>query len=79
MADYHYKIVQHDGGWAYTLNGTFSEPFANRLIALAAARLAVAEQSSPGETTDIEYQDEAGVWHHELARGGDRPDIDVTA
>ena len=25
-----YKIVEHDGGWAYTVNGAFSEPFPNR-------------------------------------------------
>ena len=25
-----YKIVEHDGGWAYTVDGVFSEPFANR-------------------------------------------------
>jgi hypothetical protein len=31
----------------------------------------------PGETRTIEYQDEAGIWHTELARGIDRPDADV--
>jgi hypothetical protein len=25
-----YKIVEHDGGWAYTVDGVFSEPFPNR-------------------------------------------------
>ena len=25
-----YKIVEHDGGWAYTVDGVFSEPFSNR-------------------------------------------------
>jgi hypothetical protein len=24
-----YKIVEHDGGWAYTVDGVFSEPFPN--------------------------------------------------
>ena len=33
-----YKIVEHDGGWAYTVNGVFSEPFPSRATALAAAR-----------------------------------------
>ena len=27
MADVTYEIVQHDGGWAYKVNGVFSEPF----------------------------------------------------
>ena len=33
-----YKIVEHDGGWAYTVNGVFSEPFPNRAAALAMRR-----------------------------------------
>ena len=28
MSKIHYKIVQHDGGWAYKLGDVFSEPFA---------------------------------------------------
>ena len=31
-----YKIVEHDGGWAYTVNGVFSEPFATHAAALTA-------------------------------------------
>ena len=45
-----YKIVEHDGGWAYTVDGVFSEPFPNRGAALAAARRAAAEQRVPGRT-----------------------------
>jgi hypothetical protein len=26
-SDITYEIVQHDGGWAYKVNGVFSEPF----------------------------------------------------
>lgn len=77
MADYHYRIVPHDGGWAYTLNGAFSESFVNRTAALEAARRAVAEQHTPGETTEIEYEDENGEWHRELSRAADVPDVDV--
>ena len=51
-----YKIVEHDGGWAYTVNGVFSEPFPNRAAALAAARRAAAEQRVPGRTEMIEYE-----------------------
>jgi hypothetical protein len=25
-----YEIVEHDGGWAYRVNGVFSEPFPSR-------------------------------------------------
>ena len=69
-----YKIVQHDGGWAYTVHGTFSEAFANHDTALAAARRAAAEQRVPGRTEAIEYETPDGKWHTETAAGGDRPE-----
>jgi hypothetical protein len=78
MSKIHYKIVQHDGGWAYTLNGAFSEPHPTHADAAAAARRAAAEQRVPGETTYIQYQTEDGTWHTELALGSDHPDADVT-
>lgn len=77
MTKIHYKIVAHDGGWAYKLGDVFSEPFHSRAAAIAAARRVAAEQHIPGNTTHIEYQDESGAWHEEIARGDDRPDADV--
>jgi hypothetical protein len=77
MAKIHYKVVEHDGGWAYKLDDVFSEPFPTRTMALTAARRAAAEQHIPGETTHIEFQDETGKWHSELSEGIDRPDADV--
>ena len=29
MAKIVYQIVQHDGGWAYKADGSFSEPYRN--------------------------------------------------
>ncbi|HEY2212727.1 MAG TPA: DUF2188 domain-containing protein [Bradyrhizobium sp.] len=72
-----YKIVQHDGGWAYTVDGVFSEAFATRAAALATARRAAAEQRVPGRTEAIEYETADGKWHIETAAGGDRPETDV--
>jgi len=72
-----YKIVRHDDGWAYTVNGVFSEAFPTHDEALVAARAAAAEQRIPGQTETIEYEDEKGRWHTETARGTDRPDTDV--
>ena len=40
MAHVTYKIVQHDGGWAYKAGDVFSEPFPTHEEALAAARRA---------------------------------------
>ncbi len=77
MQKIHYKVVEHDGGWAYRLNDVFSEPFPDKPTALAAARRVAAEQRVPGDTTRIEFQDEAGHWHTELSEADDRPDADV--
>lgn len=72
-----YKIVQHDDGWAYTVNGVFSEPFASHTAALAAARRAAAEQRVPGRSEAIEYETEDGKWHSETVAGSDRPETEV--
>jgi hypothetical protein len=72
-----YKVVRHDDGWAYTVDGVFSESFPTHAKALAAARRVAAEQRTPGQTEVIEYEDEKGRWHTETARGDDRPETDV--
>jgi hypothetical protein len=77
MAHVTYKVVRHDDGWAYTVNGVFSESFLTHAQALEAARRAAAEQRAPGQTEAIQYEDENGKWHSELARGDDRPETDV--
>ena len=68
-----YQIVEHDGGWAYKVNGVFSEPFSTHAEALAAAQAAADEQEIPGHTETIEYEDDKGKWHTETAPGRDRP------
>ena len=77
MSHVTYKIVQHDGGWAYKVDGVFSEPFPTHAAALAAAKTAAQEQRVPGRTEVIEYEDENGRWHTETASGSDRPETDV--
>ncbi|MBS0641076.1 MAG: DUF2188 domain-containing protein [Proteobacteria bacterium] len=77
MAKVHYRVVPHDGGWAYTLEGAFSEPFRTKELALAAARRVAQEQHVPGDLTQIHYQDASGRWHSELSEPDDRPDADV--
>ena len=77
MSIVHYKLVPHDGGWAYTLNGVFSETFQTHDAALRAARRVAAEQRVPGESAYIQYQSADGHWHTEHALGSDRPEADV--
>jgi len=61
------------------LNDVFSEPFRDRAAALAAARRVAKEQSVPGDTTLIEFEDADGKWHTELSEGDDRPEADVVS
>ncbi len=72
-----YKIVEHDGGWAYKVGDVFSETFGTHDDAHAAARIAAAEQKRPGDAEAIEYQDASGHWRIENAKGDDRPSTDV--
>jgi hypothetical protein len=77
MAHVTYRIVQHDGGWAYKVGDVFSETFPSHDLALKTARLAAAEQRVPGRTEAIEWEDEKGKWHSETAPGSDRPETEV--
>jgi len=72
-----YDVVEHDGGWAYKVGDVYSETFATRTLAHAAAVRAASEQRTPGESGPIQYEDRAGRWREETAKGGDRPDTDV--
>ncbi|MFC5386008.1 hypothetical protein ACFPLB_08525 [Aquamicrobium segne] len=72
-----YKIVEHDGGFAYQVGSTFSETFADRNSALKAAERAAKEQQISGATNGIAYEDSSGTWHEELSDGSDRPQTEV--
>lgn len=73
-----YEIVEHDGGWAYRVDGVFSETFPSHDVARKAAERAAREQVSPGETAAISYEDKDGRWHEEVSAGNDRHETDVT-
>ena len=72
-----YEVVEHDGGWAYRVDGVYSETFPSHDTARQAAERAAKEQAVPGDTTGIEYEDKDGRWHDELSEGDDRPQTDV--
>ena len=77
MAKVVYKVVEHDGGWAYRVGDVLSETYPSHDLARQAAEVAASEQRQAGETTEIEYEDGRGRWHDELSPGGDRPETDV--
>lgn len=72
-----YEVVEHDGGWAYRVDGTYSEAFPTHSDAVQAARIAADEQQVGDEAAEISYQDERGRWHVEHSDGGDRPEAEV--
>lgn len=72
-----YEVVAHDDGWAYRVGDVFSESFATRQQATAAAEQAAAAHRSAGAEVLIEYQDRRGRWHEELEPGDDRPETRV--
>lgn len=77
MPNITYEIVQHDGGWAYRVDETFSETFPTHDAARKAAELAAREQVVPGVATPISYEDKKGRWHNESSAGADRPDVKI--
>jgi Uncharacterized protein conserved in bacteria (DUF2188) len=72
-----YRVVRHDGGWAYTADGTFSELFRTREAARKALKVAASERVVPGETVKVSYDAEKGRWHSEADSGTDRPNARV--
>ncbi|RZJ45567.1 MAG: DUF2188 domain-containing protein [Brevundimonas sp.] len=77
MVQITYRIVEHDGGWAYKLGDTYSETFPNHDAARAAAVAASREQKVSDQDAYIEYEDTNGQWITERADGHDRPDTSV--
>jgi hypothetical protein len=77
MSKVTYEIVEHDGGWAYRVDGVYSETFRSHDAARAAAQRAAREQRVPGDEVGISWEDGDGRWHDEVAEGGDRPITDV--
>jgi hypothetical protein len=72
-----YKVVAHDGGWAYQVDGSFSETYPTHDAARAAGLRAAREQTQAGADVGIVYEDANGKWHEELSDGDDRPQTTV--
>lgn len=77
MTEVVYHVVEHDGGWAYQVGGSYSETFPTHEAAHAAAARAAGEQRVSGETEGLVYEDASGRWRAEVSPGDDRPDTRV--
>jgi hypothetical protein len=56
-----YRVVKHNGGWAYENGGTCSEQFRTREAARKAARLAAAGHAHTSAPRTSEGEE--GQWH----------------
>jgi hypothetical protein len=72
-----YEVVQHDGGWAYRVDETYSETYPTHDGARQAAEHAASGQALTGLPTPISYEDKQGRWHNEQSGGEDRPETKV--
>ena len=72
-----YEIIQHDHGWAFKLGDTISQSFLTHEAAYNAAKRVALEQTRPGETAGISWEDERGRWHDEISPGDDRPEVEI--
>jgi Uncharacterized protein conserved in bacteria (DUF2188) len=57
-----YRVVKHDGGWAYETDGTYSGQFRTREAARKAARLAAADHAPAYATVSRTSESEEGQW-----------------
>jgi Uncharacterized protein conserved in bacteria (DUF2188) len=58
-----YRVVKHNGGWAYETDGTRSELFRTRDAARKAARLAAAEHARADETAPRPSERNEAQWY----------------
>ena len=72
-----YQIVEHDGGWAYSVDGVYSETYPTHELAHAAADRAAREQRISGEDAAIAFEDAKGRWREDYVHGDDRPDTEI--
>ena len=77
MAKITYHIVEHDGGWAYRVDGVFSETFPSPRRGPQPRSAPLRSSTCRAKPAAISWEDKNGKWHEELARGDDRPETDV--
>ncbi len=77
MAKITYHIVEHDGGWAYQVNGVFSETFPSHDLAQGGGAARGSGAARAGRNPSHLVGRRRRQWHEELARGDDRPETDV--
>jgi uncharacterized membrane protein len=63
MSKITYRVVKHDGGWAYESDGTYSQQFQTREAARQAARWAAAERAAFYDSTPRTFEHKEGQWH----------------
>ncbi len=67
---FHYKVVKHQGGWAYRLDASYSRLFPTQWEATAAAKTEAREMHEPGDNTQVHVQDGPCAWRTVLVVNG---------
>ena len=67
---FHYKVVKHEGGWAYRLHATYSRLFPTQSDATAAAMTEAREMHEPGDDTQVHVRDGPCAWRTVLVING---------
>jgi predicted lipoprotein len=70
MGRLHYQVVQHEHGWAYRLERTYSRIFTTQLAAITAARTAAIQMHEDGDETFVRVQEGPLNWRTELVIRG---------
>jgi hypothetical protein len=63
MSTITYRVVKHEGGWAYEANGIYSAQFQTREAARKAAGLAATAQAVAHKITPPSYEDKNEQWY----------------
>ncbi len=72
-----YQIVEHDGGWAYEVDGVYSETYRSHDRRGGGEFARRANSGCRTRRTGISTRIAQGRWHEEVAAGDDRPETDV--
>ena len=77
MSHVTYEIVEHDSGWAYRVDGVYSETFPQPRRRQGGGAARGRRAAGVGRHRGITWEDAGGRWHEEVDPGDDRPDTDV--
>ena len=77
MSEVTYEIVEHDGGWAYKVDGALSRCSRPMRQRSRQHRPPPLSRKPPARPKRLNTKTRKGKWHTETARGSDRPETHI--